>query len=296
MKLTNTNSVNAVGKKKFSLLPYLFILPTILSISVFSFYPFIRNIWLSLNISDNLGGAAKFVGTYNYEKVIKSGELLESFRDTLSYAGCVCVGTFCLALFLSFLCAKGGKGSGVYQPMYALPIAISSVSISIVADYIFNRYGMLNELLGTEIVWMQGMMRFFIIVLVVSWTGVGSSFLYLLVGFRNVPEELIESADLDGANAVTKFFKLYLPLASPQIFYVLFINILNAFKSFNMILLLAGTDADYLKTFSSRIYYFGFSGVSRFEMACVYSIMLCAVIFLVTRIQFALEDKVVFYQ
>lgn len=201
-----------------------------------------------------------------------------------------------LALILSFLCAKGGKGSSVYQPMYALPIAISSVPISIIADYVFSRYGLLNSVLGTEKIWMQGMTRFAIIVLVVCWTHVGSSFLYLLVGFRNVPTDLVESAELDGAGGVTKFFKIYLPMASPQIFYVVFLNILNAFKSFTMIKLLAGTNAVYLKTFSARIYYYGFSGVSRFEMACVYSILLCVVIFLVTRIQFAVEDKVVFYQ
>lgn len=295
MKIAKTNNTSRVGKK-FTLLPYFFILPTILSICVFSFYPFLRNIWLSLNISDNLGGAAKFVGTYNYEKIINSGELLESFRDTISYAMCICVGTFLLALILSFLCAKGGKGSNVYQPMYALPLAVSSVPVSIIADYIFSRYGLLNSVLGTDKIWMQGMSRFAIIVLVVCWTHVGSSFIYLLVGFRNVPTDLVESAELDGAGGMTKFFRIYLPLASPQIFYVVFLNILTAFKSFTMIKLLAGTNADYLKTFSSRVYYYGFSGVSRFEMACVYSILLCIVIFLVTRIQFAVEDKVVFYQ
>lgn len=295
MKITKTNNTKRVGKK-FTLLPYLFIFPTILSICVFSFYPFLRNIWLSLNISDNLGGAAKFVGFDNYQKIIESGELLESFTDTITYASCICVGSFVLALFLSFLCAKGSKGSSVYQPMYALPLAISSVPISVIANYVFSRYGLLNDVLGTDKIWMEGMTRFAIIVIVVCWTHVGSSFIYLLVGFRNVPTDLVEAADLDGASGVTKFFKLYLPLASPQIFYVIFLNILSSFKSFVMIKLLAGTNADYLKTFSTRVYYYGFSGVSRFEMACVYSILLCIVIFLVTRIQFAVEDKVVFYQ
>lgn len=296
MKQTKTNSINSVKRKKFNPIPYLFIAPTMISICVFSFYPFIRNIWLSLNISDNVGGAAKFVGTYNYEKILKSGELLESFRDTINYASCICIGTLILALVLSFLCAKGGKGSSVYQTMYALPIAISSVPISIVVEFVFSRYGMMNEILGTDKIWMEGMSRFVIVVLIVCWCNMGSSFIYLLVGFRNVPEELIEAAELDGANGVTKFFKLYLPLASPQIFYVVFLNITGAFKSFTMIKLLAGTNAEYLKTFSSRIYQYGFAGVARFEMACVFSILLCIVIFLVTRIQFAVEDKVVFYQ
>lgn len=296
MKVDKTNATSRVGRKKYTVLPYLLIAPTIVSICIFSFYPFIRSIWLSLNISDNLGGAAKWVGMGNYVKIAQSGELIESLRDTMSYATCICVGTFVLALLLSFLCARGGKGSSVYQPMYAMPLAISSVPIAIIADYIFSRYGILNSILGTEKIWLKGFSQFVIIVLVVCWSHVGTSFLYLLVGFRNVSTDLVESAELDGAGAVTKFFKIYLPLASPQIFYVVFLNILTAFKTFNMIKLLAGTDAQYLKTFSTKVFQYGFSGVSRFEMACVYSILMCIVIFLVTRIQFALEDKVVFYQ
>lgn len=296
MKIKKTNNISYVRKKKFSIVPYLFVLPTILSSCVFGFYPFIRSIWLSLNISDNLGGAAKFVGLDNYKKVIESGDLLESFRDTINYASCICIGTLILAMVLSILCVRQGKGSRVYQTMYSLPIAISSVTVSIVVSYVFSKYGMINTILGTDTVWMRGISRFVILVITVSWTHVGSSFIYLLVGFRNVPEDIIEAAELDGAGAISKFFKVYLPLASPQVFYVVFITILSSFRSFTMIKLLAGTNADYLKTFSSQIYRYGFTGVARFELACVYSILLFVVIFIVTRIQFAVEDKVVFYQ
>ena len=117
----------------------------------------------------------------------------------------------------------------------------------------------------------------------------------MLVGFRNVPDDLIECANLDGANSITKFFKIYLPIASPQVFYVVFLNILTSFKSFTMIKMLFGTNEDGLKVLNSQIYQNGIVQ-SRFETACVYSLALCLLIFLVTRIQFILEKRMVHYQ
>ena len=130
---------------------------------------------------------------------------------------------------------------------------------------------------------------------IIAGCNCGTSFIYLLVGFRNVPDDLIESANLDGASAWTKFFKIYLPIASPQVFYVVFLNILTAFKSFTMIKVLFGTDENGLRVLSGTIYQKAILEL-RFETACVYSLILCVLIFLVTRVQFILEKKVVHYQ
>ena len=78
-------------------------------------------------------------------------------------------------------------------------------------------------------------------------------------------------------------------------FYVVFLNILTSFKSFTMIKMLFGTNEDGLKVLNSQIYQNGIVQ-SRFETACVYSLALCLLIFLVTRIQFILEKRMVHYQ
>ena len=286
-----------LGKgRRQSIMPYLFLIPVIVSLSMFTFYPFLRSIYLTFFVTDRLGTPAAFVGLKNYQKLIENGKLLESVRDTLRYASLIGIGTFSLAMVLAYLCVDKLPGSRVYQTMFSMPLAIATAPIAAVGSYIFGKYGMLNDLLGLNLNWLgNDATKIWCLVGLVCWCNCGSSFIYLLVGFRNVPDDLIECANLDGANSITKFFKIYLPIASPQVFYVVFLNILTSFKSFTMIKMLFGTNEDGLKVLNSQIYQNGIIQ-SRFETACVYSLALCLLIFLVTRIQFILEKRMVHYQ
>lgn len=295
-KETELTPVLAKKKRRNQPLAYLFLAPVLLSLSVFTFYPFFRSIYLTFFMADRLGNAKKFVGFGNYIRLWQSGEIMESIGDTVVYASMICVGTFCLALFLAYLCVDPVKGSRGYQTMFSLPLALATAPIAAVGGYVFGYHGMINGLLGTQINWLgHDVYKIVCIVLLVCWCNCGTSFIYLLVGFRNVPDDLIESANLDGANALVKFFKIYLPIASPQVFYVVFLNILTAFKSFTMIKILFGTNEEGLRVLSGTIYQKAILE-TRFETACVYSLILCVLIFLVTRVQFILEKKVVHYQ
>ena len=298
MRKNKEPQLTAVAGRKVKNQPlgYLFLLPVMASLTIFTFYPFFRSIYLTFFMADRLGNAKKFVGFGNYIRLWQSGAIQESVGDTLMYASMICVGTFCLALIMAYLCVDPVKGSRGYQTMFSLPLALATAPIAAVGGYIFGYNGMLNGLLGTQINWLgHDTFKFICVAVLVCWCNCGTSFIYLLVGFRNVPDDLIESANLDGASAWTKFFKIYLPIASPQVFYVVFLNILTAFKSFTMIKMLFGTNEPGLRVLSGTIYQSAILE-SRFETACVYSLILCVLIFLVTRVQFILEKKVVHYQ
>ena len=243
-------------RKRNPIMPYLFLIPVIVSLSLFTFYPFLRSIYLTFFVTDRLGTPAAFVGFKNYIKLIENGKLLESVRDTLRYASLIGVGTFSLAMVLAYLCVDKLPGSRVYQTMFSMPLAIATAPIAAVGSYIFGKYGMLNDLLGLNLNWLgNDATKIWCLVGLVCWCNCGSSFIYLLVGFRNVPDDLIECANLDGANSITKFFKIYLPIASPQVFYVVFLNILTSFKSFTMIKMLFGTNEDGQKVLLDDVAY-----------------------------------------
>jgi len=116
-----------------------------------------------------------------------------------------------------------------------------------------------------------------------------------LVGFRNVPEELLESATLDGAGVLRKTFNILIPLASPQIFFVIFLNITNSFKAFTQIKLL--TEGGPNNATNTLIYSMYRNAIlnNRYETACVQAILLFLVIFIITRIQNIFEKRMVFY-
>ena len=283
--------------RRHKIFPYLLLIPNFVFLILFTFYPFVRNIYLSFYVTDQAGNPGTFVGLANYKRILTSEAFKKSLVATFKYAGLLFVGTFTLAMFFAMLCLEKKRGSRAYQMMYSIPIALSSVPIAAIMLYIFSRNGILNQILGTKTLWLSTEKTAMISVAICScWAGAGTSFIFLLVGFRNVSDDLLESATLDGAGYLTKFFKIYLPIASPQVFFVVFLNIIGSFKNFALIKMLVGSGPNdstnvLIYALYSNAFYRG-----RFETACVYAMALCLLIFLVTRIQLILEKKVVFYQ
>jgi len=157
--------------------------------------------------------------------------------------------------------------------------------------------GLLNEMLGTNIAWLATEKTALICVAVVtSWAHVASSFILLMAGFRNVSDDLIEASMLDGAGPISRTLHIMIPIASPQIFYVLFLNIITAFKTFGQIKLLTnGAPGGSTTTLMFEVYHKAMIS-GQYESACCTAIILFIIIFLTTRIQFLFEKKMVHYE
>ena len=299
MKLLTKREAKPKRLHRTKPLPYLLILPALLLFGTFTDYPFLKSIFLSFTLTDKLGNVAKWVGIANWTRVLGKDSFWDIVGVTLRMAALNLVFTFGIACIFALMATNKVKFSKFYQTMYALPMAIASSPAAAIFLFIYRqKNGLLNELLGLgEIGWTTTMpYATWAVVIMTVWMHIGVSFIFLLVGFRNVPEDLLESAYLDGAGPFRRIFHIILPIASPQMFFVLFLNISSSFKSFAQIkLLTAGGPANQTKTL---IYYIYENAIinGRFETACVQALFLFLMIFLLTRIQFALEKKVVHYQ
>lgn len=277
--------------------PLLLLLPAMTGFIVFVLYPFVKNIYLTFFVTDNLGNPGAYVGWKNYIRVLNDKAFWNSVKVTFKFAALVGVGTFFLSMFMAIISIDMGKGHKIYQTMFALPMAIASVPVSSIAMYILSQYGLLNYLLKTNINWLSDKnTAIYAAAAVTIWSGAGTSFLYLLVGFRNVPDDLVEAATLDGAGFFQKTFRIYIPMASPQIFFVMFLNILGSFKAFGYIQQLVGKGPNNTtNVLVYNVYTYAFRR-GRFETACVYAVILALIIFVVTRIQLMFEKRMVHYQ
>ena len=286
------------GRKRVSPLPYLFIAPVLILFGMFTIYPFIRTILLSFTLTNAYGNPTKFVGLQMWKRVLSNETFWKVMGVTLKVAAINLVGTFTLATIFALISTNQGRGSKIYQTMFALPMAIASAPAAGIFVFIFRqKNGLLNSILGTTIAWQHEVQyAIWVVCIVTIWMHIGASFIFLLVGFRNVPTELVESAVLDGANPIQKIRHILIPIASPQIFFVLFLNINSSFKSFAQIKLLTGGGP--VNSTKTIIYYIYENALikGRFETACIQAISLFLLIFIVTRIQFALEKKAVHYQ
>ena len=284
-------------RDRFEITPYLLILPVMALFTAFTFWPFMKTVLLSFAYTNKKGAFSSWAGFENYIRVFTNARFGKVMGNTFRFALMVGLGTLITSGFLALISAGKEKGSRIYEVLFAIPMAVASVPASIIFEFIMRREnGILNGLLHTDIAWLQDSRYAMVAVAIVTvWLHIGSSYIYLLVGFRNVPQELIECATLDGAGPVRKAFKLFIPLASPQIFFVVFLNINMSFKVFGQIKLLTGGGPNYAtQTIVYEMYQNAMLN-QRFETACVDALILFVILFVANRLQNALENKVVFY-
>ena len=285
------------GRERGRLTPYLLLLPSMALFAMFTFWPFLKTIILSFSYTDKKGDFVKWAGIRNYIRVITSSTFPKIMGNTLLFALLVGVFTLLVAMLLALLSASREKGSRLYEVMYSLPMAMASAPAASIFIFLMRKDGgLINQMLGTDISWLRDpKWALLAVAFVTVWLSIGASYIFLLVGFRNVPEDLLESARLDGAGPVRRAFSVLIPVASPQIFFVVFLNISNAFKAFGQIKLL--TEGGPNNATNTLIYSMYKNALlnGRYETACVQAVFLFLIIFIVTRAQHALEERTVFY-
>lgn len=278
--------------------PYLFLAPAMLVFLAFSYFPFIKTIYLSTTITNAAGQVKKFVGLDNYIDMFTSSATFDMLKTTFRFVPMIVIPSILLGLVLALLAErKLGKLSPVYEVMFSLPIAIASASAAIIWSMLFNPLsGALNYLLGTNINWLTDKNYALTSVAIVTvWMQLGTNFIFLLTGLRGVPEELNESAMIDGAGFFQRFIKIKLPMISPTLFFVVFMNMMSSFQAFGQIRLLTnGGPGTSTQVWVYGIYLEAFMNY-RFGSASAMSILLFIIMLSVALIQFKFENKGVHY-
>lgn len=273
--------------------PLLFIFPSLLFVIVFSFYPFIKTIVATVTV--DFGDGLKWVGTQIWEMLFEGPHFSMVLSNTFVFAFLNLVFTFTGALVLALITDERRKGQRLIETLFSLPMAIASAPAAAVWAFILRQDGgILNSFLGLDIGWLvDPKYALFSVAVVTSWTHVASSYILLLAGFRNVPRDIIESAGMDGASPLKIALRVKIPIASPQIFYVLFLNIVTAFRTFTQIkLLTGGGPAGATTTLMFDIYE---QNNTLFGLACCASLVLFVIMFTMSRLSFIIEKKFVHY-
>jgi sn-glycerol 3-phosphate transport system permease protein len=286
------------NKDTSKIFPYLFLLPSLVVMGSFVFFPFIKTIVFSFTLTNSRGEAVEFVGFENYLHMFRDPIFLNSLKITLLFALMVGLPTFLVSFILAVLACDRSRGSGSYELMYSLPMAISSSPASIIWFQFFSggRSGIINHLLGTDIAWLfDARFALMSVAFVTVWLYIGASFIFLLTGLRNVPHELIESSLMDGARYFKRLFRIIIPIASPQIFFVIFLNIISSFQTFAQIRLLTAGGPGYSTNVLVFSIYRAAINDLRYETAYAQSVILFLIILVITLLQFKAENRTVFY-
>lgn len=279
--------------------PYLFLIPSFLVFGLFVFYPFFKTVLFSFSLTNSAGVPVEWVGLENYIRLFTSDQFLNSVWVSFKFAFLVGVPSILVGFVLSILALKKRRSSSVYETFYALPMAVASAPAAAIWLQLLspNKSGIINYLLGTDIAWLlKPEYALYALAFVTVWLSSGINFIFLLTGFRNVPDDVLESATIDGAGYFTRLFRILVPMASPQIFFVIFLNITTSFQSFAQVRLLTEGGPQY--STNVLVYSIYQSGIrdGRFETAFAQSVVLFSIILVITLIQFRYEKRMVNYQ
>ena len=239
------NTVISKKTKKFNLTPYLFISPWIIGFLLFTLGPLIFSLVISF-FNWPIVGDAEFVGIKNYQTMLtKDPQFWASLGITFKFSFLFVPLNIITALILAILLNQNVKGSGIFKTIFYLPSVISGVALAMIWSWVYSgEYGILNYFLSLIHIqgpnWLLDSKWAVISMVLASLWGQGTMMLIFLTGLKNIPKELYEAAEVDGANPVQKFFKITLPMLSPTILFNVITSIINAFQQLTLALLLTG--------------------------------------------------------
>ena len=226
--------------------PYIMIAPAMIGILVFTVYPIFRLIQLSMQNTNMLNPSqSKFVGLDNYKKVLSRPDFQKSLMNTLVYTVAVVLLITILALLLAvWLNEKNTRLNRIVQAAVFCPHVVSIVSIALIWLWMMEpNFGLFNYVLKQlglpASKWLSGSSTAMPSVILVSvWKAVGYDTLLLMAALQSVPSSLYEAAKIDHANKLVMFFKITLPMISPQLFFTLIIRTISSFKVFDTVRIL----------------------------------------------------------
>jgi multiple sugar transport system permease protein len=289
--------------RRRALLGYLFLLPTLLGILVFSAGPVIVSLGLSF-FEWNVFDPPAFLGVDNYTRFFSDNRILVGFSNTAKMVSLAVIIEMVLAFGLALGVQRTTRSALRYffRSAYFLPLLTSAATISIVMAYMFHsQFGVINYYLGLvgvpRIPWLeQAQWALLSVVLVYVWHRLGFTFIVFSGGLGNLPKEVLEAADVDGATGWRRLWYIVLPMLSPSILFAAVTAIISGLQIFDEpFVMVKGGPGDATRTVVMLIYESAFKNIELGYAAAI-AAMLFLVIMLVTVIQFRISKALVFYQ
>ena len=217
--------------------PYVFLLPFIISFLLFFAYSIVSTVIMSFQRV--AGGTATFIGLTNY-KMLNNPVFFKSVRNSFFYAIVTCAIMIPLPMILAaMLNSKAMRLKSMFRSLIFIPALTSVVVAGIVFRMMFGELSgsFMNRVIGAfgaaPLIWLRTPVTVWLILfLLCIWRWTGVNMMYFLSGLQQIPDELYESADIDGASTAQKFLHITLPLLKPTTVYVLTISIYGGLAMF----------------------------------------------------------------
>lgn len=230
-------------------LGYIFASPWLIGLFVLGAFPILFSLYLSFTNYDMIGSPT-FIGITNYRILLTNDSLFyKALGNTLYHVFLSVPLGIVVGVSLALLLNSKIKGMGIYRTIYYLPNVVSVVAMSLLWLWLFQpSFGIINTVLSPiydffnmePLLWYQSPdLSKLTLIIMGLWTAGGSMIIYL-AQMQDIPGELYEAADIDGANGLQKIFKITLPLMTPSIFFNLIMGLIGGFQVFTTAYIMTG--------------------------------------------------------
>lgn len=268
--------------------PYLYILPTLIGIAVFTVYPLASSLYHAFTNWTGLG-AAKWIGLGNFRYLFTQDPTFwPSLRATGYFVLLGVPSGIILGLALAVLVNRAFTGVRIFRTIFYLPVVLPSIAVLTLWQYIFDpAYGLANQILHAlglpTSQWLNSSTMAMPSIVIIGLWGVGGSMIIFLAALQNVPTEIYEAARVDGASAPRVFFSITLPMITPLLLLELILGLTLSFQAFNQIAVLTkGGPNQATNLFMYKIYTDAFGGYSQLGLASAEAWILFLIIMAVT--------------
>ncbi|WP_267420170.1 MULTISPECIES: carbohydrate ABC transporter permease [unclassified Curtobacterium] len=278
--------------------PWLFVLPLLIGVGTFFIWPIIQTFYYSFTSWGVFGGSS-FTGIANYVRLVSDPQLYQSLLNTIIYTAIVLVGIPIAVWLASLLNTPGLRFAQFYRVLFFLPYVAMPAAIALVWRIMFNGdFGIVNAFLkvfGIDGPYWISTPGFALVAvsLVGLWSSLGFSMIILGAGLKDIPPELYEAAELDGASRWRQFHSVTVPLLSPSIFFVLIVTTISSFQLFDLLYAILGPLNPVIPKTMSLVFYFYNSGFVDGDkgFAAAIAMVIFLLIGIITVIQFRVQKK-----
>lgn len=216
---------------------FLFLIPAFLFMAVFLYYPFLQNIINSFMKIRNLGGSARGLNDpiyKNYLKILTDENVRMALKNTVIMIVVTLIGQVGIAIVLAMLVDNIHRGASFFRIVYFFPIVISATALGVLFNLIFQYDGgMLSQLVGAKVNWKE-LYPLTVMMTPVTWQYVGFYFIILVTGLNNIPQELYESAAIDGSTRWQRIRYISWPMIHNVVCTCAILAVTGALKVFDL--------------------------------------------------------------
>ena len=218
-----------------------FLAPSVLGVLIFFVLPFLVVIYFSF--VDN-PVAKQFVGFQNFISVIGNQAFRTAVGNTLFFSIVAVPLAVVLGMALAFLLDAGIPLRSELRSCFLTPLMVPTASVVLIWQVLFDYNGVVNLAVqkfgGGRVDWLKSSAGLFVVILLFLWKNLGYNMILFLSAMGNIPKDMIEAAELDGANRRQIFFHVKLRYLSPTVLFVAILSMINSFKVFREVYLLTG--------------------------------------------------------